>query len=96
MITYTNYDNTETDVFSENDEWQYVAKKAVTDKLKRFFIRMNGSYPIDCRNLSKYEVRNMIHSKFKEVTEDVYNKYITYLSGKTYISVKSLERLING
>ena len=102
MITYIDKEGLPLKSYSEIEDWKCVAKTAkVVDTegnttLEKFYLKLGSGTLIDAKNKSLYELKNQRSVTYKQVTQQVYDTYIKYLKSTTKVSLRSIERLLEG
>lgn len=91
--SYIYYDMTESDFLKHRNKCKVIAYKIKTEHLTQCFLRV-----IDTKLVGRFQfsASELLHSgeEFAKVNEEIYNKYLDILNGKSRVPLKSLERMI--
>lgn len=69
-----------------------IAKRIVNVESPRFYIALANSSILNPRQLSDREMKSQ-HNGFKQVSPEIFDKFVNYATNKTAISFKVIERL---
>lgn len=89
----TMYNGKNLDIVEIDKEYLVVAKEVKVNDTARFYIKLYNNFPVDPNIVSKMELKSN-GGTFVNVKEEIYNKYVAIISGKSNVSVRSIERLM--
>lgn len=69
-----------------------VAKNVVGQETNRFYLRLLNGHPVDTRKETTTSLKSTI--RYREVTEQVYNKYKAIVRGESRVSLRSIDQLL--